>query len=73
MTVEEIQDVTRDFAEAAKRAVEAGFDGVEIHGSVVRSSWRERALTRILEQMDTSLTSSFTTTSTSGPTHMEDQ
>ncbi len=32
MTVEEIQGVVVDFAEAAKRCIEAGFDGVEIHG-----------------------------------------
>ena len=32
MTVEEIKDVTKEFAEAAKRCIEAGFDGVEIHG-----------------------------------------
>jgi len=31
MTKEEIQDVVEAFAEAAKRAVEAGFDGVEAH------------------------------------------
>jgi 2,4-dienoyl-CoA reductase-like NADH-dependent reductase (Old Yellow Enzyme family) len=32
MTVEEIQQVTSDFENAAKRAISAGFDGVEIHG-----------------------------------------
>lgn len=32
MTVEEIKSVTQDFADAAKRCIEAGFDGVEIHG-----------------------------------------
>jgi 2,4-dienoyl-CoA reductase-like NADH-dependent reductase (Old Yellow Enzyme family) len=33
MTVEEIKEVTAEFAAAAKRCVEhAGFDGVEIHG-----------------------------------------
>lgn len=31
MTEEEIQMVVKAFAEAAKRAVEAGFDGVEVH------------------------------------------
>jgi len=39
MTVEEIQIVARDFAEAAKAAVDvAGFDGVEIHGFVFSCS-----------------------------------
>ncbi|KAI1765416.1 12-oxophytodienoate reductase 1 [Hypoxylon sp. FL1150] len=33
MTLEEIQAVTQDFAQAAKNAVEAGFDGVEIHAA----------------------------------------
>ncbi|ORY59676.1 12-oxophytodienoate reductase 1 [Pseudomassariella vexata] len=33
MTAEEIHATTKDFVEAAKRAVEAGFDGVEIHGA----------------------------------------
>ncbi|OQV06645.1 hypothetical protein CLAIMM_11187 [Cladophialophora immunda] len=32
LTVEEIQDIVQDFASAAVRAIEAGFDGVEIHG-----------------------------------------
>ncbi|MER6665473.1 alkene reductase [Amycolatopsis japonica] len=30
---EEIGEVVQDFAEAARRAVEAGFDGVELHGA----------------------------------------
>lgn len=33
MTVEEIKEVTKEHAAAAKRAMEAGFDGVEIHGA----------------------------------------
>ncbi|KAF2792889.1 FMN-linked oxidoreductase [Melanomma pulvis-pyrius CBS 109.77] len=33
MTVEEIQETVKEFGAAAKRAVEAGFDGVEIHGA----------------------------------------
>ena len=33
MTVEDIQTTIQDFATAAKNAVEAGFDGVEIHAS----------------------------------------
>lgn len=39
MTVDEIKEVTTDFAKAAKNAVEvAGFDGVEIHGMIQKSS-----------------------------------
>ena len=34
MTVDDINDIVKEFAAAAKRAVEAGFDGVEIHGYV---------------------------------------
>ncbi len=33
LTVAEIGDVVRGFADGARRAVEAGFDGVEIHGA----------------------------------------
>lgn len=33
MTVEEIKETAAEYAAAAKRATEAGFDGVEIHGS----------------------------------------
>ncbi|EXX87828.1 NADH:flavin oxidoreductase [Paenibacillus darwinianus] len=33
MTNEDIQEVVHGFAEAAKRAKQAGFDGVEIHGA----------------------------------------
>jgi len=32
MTVEDIKEITATFAEAAKRAISAGFDGIEIHG-----------------------------------------
>jgi 2,4-dienoyl-CoA reductase-like NADH-dependent reductase (Old Yellow Enzyme family) len=32
MTVDQIKGVVSDFADAAKKCVEAGFDGVEIHG-----------------------------------------
>ncbi|EED15607.1 12-oxophytodienoate reductase opr, putative [Talaromyces stipitatus ATCC 10500] len=31
MTVEEIQETVKEYAAASKRAIEAGFDGVEIH------------------------------------------
>ena len=33
LTVEEIQSIVRDFAKAALRAKQAGFDGVEVHGA----------------------------------------
>ncbi|KAI1393141.1 FMN-linked oxidoreductase [Hypoxylon trugodes] len=33
LTVDEIQSFVADFAQAARNAVEAGFDGVEIHGA----------------------------------------
>lgn len=33
MTVAEIKDTVDDFADAARNAVEAGFDGVELHGA----------------------------------------
>ena len=33
MSIEDIQEVVRQFAQAAKNATTAGFDGVEIHGA----------------------------------------
>lgn len=33
MTNTEIEDIIKDFGRAAKRAIDAGFDGVEIHGA----------------------------------------
>ncbi|KAG4440068.1 hypothetical protein IFR05_004461 [Cadophora sp. M221] len=33
LEISEIHAITKDFAEAAKRCIEAGFDGVEIHGA----------------------------------------
>ncbi|MCG3411715.1 NADH-dependent flavin oxidoreductase [Staphylococcus massiliensis] len=33
MTVEEIEQSIKDYGEATRRAIEAGFDGVEIHGA----------------------------------------
>ncbi len=33
LTAEEITDIIRDFGVATRRAIEAGFDGVEIHGA----------------------------------------
>lgn len=32
LTVSEIQDLVKEYGAAAKRSIEAGFDGVEIHG-----------------------------------------
>jgi 2,4-dienoyl-CoA reductase-like NADH-dependent reductase (Old Yellow Enzyme family) len=32
LTIEQIGEMVEEFAAAAKRALEAGFDGVEIHG-----------------------------------------
>ncbi|UNL83543.1 NADH-dependent flavin oxidoreductase [Priestia koreensis] len=33
LTEEEIQSIIRDFGETTRRAIEAGFDGVELHGA----------------------------------------
>ncbi|MBU8906440.1 NADH-dependent flavin oxidoreductase [Desertibacillus haloalkaliphilus] len=33
LTVTEIEEIINDFAKATRRAIEAGFDGVEIHGA----------------------------------------
>lgn len=33
MSIEEIQDTVKEYAAAAKRAMDAGFDGVEVHGA----------------------------------------
>jgi N-ethylmaleimide reductase len=33
MSIEDIQEVIEDFASAAKRAIDAGLDGVELHGA----------------------------------------
>ncbi|KAF3046350.1 hypothetical protein E8E12_003789 [Didymella heteroderae] len=33
LTVDEIQEIVKDFGSAAKKAREAGFDGIEIHGA----------------------------------------
>jgi len=33
LSIDEIQDITQMFVNAARRAMEAGFDGVEIHGA----------------------------------------
>lgn len=32
MTIAEIKELTEEYAAASRRAIEAGFDGVEIHG-----------------------------------------
>lgn len=33
MTLAQIEEVTEQFVQAAKNAIAAGFDGIEIHGS----------------------------------------
>lgn len=33
LTTQEVEQTLKDFAEASKRAIEAGFDGVELHGA----------------------------------------
>lgn len=33
LSIPEIQDIIRDYVQAAKNAIEAGFDGVELHGA----------------------------------------
>ena len=33
LTTEEIYEIIKDFGEATRRAIEAGFDGVELHGA----------------------------------------
>ena len=33
LTVDEIQQIVKDFGSAAKKARKAGFDGIEIHGA----------------------------------------
>ncbi len=40
MTIEQIEDVTQDYAEAAKRAVDAGFDTIDIHGAHGYQLWQ---------------------------------
>jgi len=45
LTVSEIEEVVQEFAAAAKRALEAGFDGVEIHGYMPLSLLSEPDLT----------------------------
>lgn len=67
MTVEEIKQTTQDFADAAKKAVEAGFDGVEIHGKLAMTTLGSQYHANTASQVPTatSLISSSTTTSTS--------
>lgn len=38
MTVEDIQELVKEYGSAAQRAIEAGFDGVEIHGKTSKNS-----------------------------------
>jgi 2,4-dienoyl-CoA reductase-like NADH-dependent reductase (Old Yellow Enzyme family) len=44
LTESEIKDTVQEFAAAAKRALEAGFDGVEIHGYMALPSLLKRKL-----------------------------
>lgn len=67
MTVQEIHDLTAEWASAAKRAVDdAGFDGVEIHGKKIphhhyhRRIWRKKVNMCDQVQTDTCLSNSST-------------
>ena len=40
MTIEQIEGVTQAYAEAAKRAVEAGFDAINVHGAHGYGLWQ---------------------------------
>jgi len=40
MTIEKIEDVTQAYAEAAKRAVDAGFDVINVHGAHGYGLWQ---------------------------------
>ena len=33
LTTEEVYEIITDFGEATRRAIEAGFDGIELHGA----------------------------------------
>ena len=33
LTGEEVEEMVRSFGEATRRAIEAGFDGIELHGA----------------------------------------
>lgn len=72
MTTDEIQTTTREFGAAAKRALEAGFDGVEIHGRFWHTDRDLLALSLSDPQVRTVTysISSYTTTSTHVPTPM---
>ena len=67
MTIDEIAEVVADFGRAAQNAIEAGFDGVEIHGKI--NSYMPAALLLIHSPQAptvTCLTNSFTTMSITG-------
>ncbi|WP_281613951.1 alkene reductase [Flammeovirga sp. SubArs3] len=52
MTIEDIKNTQKDFVQAAKNAIEAGFDGVELHGAhgyLLDSFLRSYSNTRIDE------------------------
>lgn len=71
MTVEEIHEMTKEWAAAAKRAVdEAGFDGVEIHSEFCRKLICGIRNTNYVQAPTATFSSnSSTTTSTSVPTN----
>lgn len=48
LTVEEIKTLVSDYAAAAKKAIAAGFDGVEIQGGNGKSNSRSRFGERLL-------------------------
>lgn len=68
MTVDEIHETTREFGAAAKRALEAGFDGVEIHGENKRLVYYKAVLIRSQVPTVTFWINSCTTISTIEPT-----
>jgi len=58
MTLEDIQTFTKDYADGARNAIAAGFDGVEIHGTIQTVLRNQTTLTVWQAPMATSSTSS---------------